>query len=99
MDPAIWVEGSSVANFDPDRMPDWASADFDVCVHWQSQYTRNEINSNRSPGEPQRWDIVGVAEGWILLSQDRNVTLELTLSEQGMRTPQIIQVVDAWGGP
>jgi len=99
MAPEIWVNDSSIANIDNAQMPEWAGSDFETCVHWQARYTRREMNQTRSQGEPAQWQISGVAEGWILLTEDDFFVLELTLSEEGMSQPMTLRVVSAWDGP
>mgnify|MGYP005838453255 CR=1 FL=1 len=99
MDPTRWIEESSTATVDNEQMPTWATDEYAACVHWQRRYTRQEINSNRSPGEPQRWDITGEAEGWVLLADDTFQILSLTLTEQRSGEPRIIHVIDAWDNP
>ncbi len=99
MDPPEWVESSLSANVDRESMPAWATDQYSICVHWQRQYTRMEINQNRSSGEPQRWAITGEAEGWILLADEAYHILSLTLTEQGKAQPEVIEVKDAWDSP
>jgi hypothetical protein len=99
MDPAVWIEDSPSIEIANDRLPEWAVDDFEVCVHWHAQYSREELNQNRSRGEPTRWQITGDAQGWILLSADDHHILELSLTEQGGEAPATITVINAWDAP
>jgi hypothetical protein len=90
-----WDEQAEEVRFDEERFPDWARGWYSACVYWRGEYSRREINQNRSPGEPTQWELVGTAWGWALVGDEALHILQLTIRDKGNE----ITVVDAWDAP
>jgi len=90
-----WNEQEEVVRFDEERFPDWARERYSVCVYWSGEYSRRELNQNRSPGEPRQWDLRGPAWGWVLIGDEAPHILQLVIRDKG----EEIVLVDAWGAP
>ena len=90
-----WDDQAEVVRFDEERFPDWARGRYSACIYWSGEYSRRELNQNRSPGEPRQWDLRGTAWGWVLLGGEAPHILQLIIRDKG----EEIVVVDSWGAP
>ncbi|MBU1049731.1 hypothetical protein KKG90_06880 [Candidatus Bipolaricaulota bacterium] len=94
---------SSAGKLEPERMPDWASEQYEVCVYWEDEY-RTETTVAR-PGDDLVRIRQGVGWGWILLGKDLNfhileTNLRWTVTEDGVETESVNRkYVDAWDAP
>lgn len=99
-----WVHGAAkAAEIDDDRMPDWATELYDLCVYWEDEYfSRSEIAQR---GEDMIRIREGLGWGWILINKDLETHILETgfrwsTTEDGVETESRSRtVIDAWAPP
>ena len=85
-----------ISELDIDRFPDWATEDYDTCIHWTGTFERETFTTNRQSGDPLKTVYHGSAAGWILVNQDLEWhTLEMRIEYDG----ESFLWIDAWDGP
>ena len=80
LEPGMWAN---------DRLPDWASSDFDSCVYWTDRY---------SVSQSQRPYASGVVQGWIAIARDMELLI-LEISYVEDETGKAETLIDQWSGP